>query len=224
MRDAARLVGYARLSKSNAAGHGLDVQRQAIEDYCTRQGCSLLRIESDDGASGRSTNGRPGFSAALDACRSGDADGVIAAKLDRLTRSLLDFASLVEDAQKYRYAVVVIDQAFDLSTPSGEAMAGMLAVFAQWERRTISERTRNALALVKENGSKSGRPIGNRNPSWRAPDSLERRIKAMRDGGMTLRGIAEALEREGVPTMRGGRWQAETVRVIAKRVESTLTL
>lgn len=224
MRDAARLVGYVRLSKSNAAGHGLDVQRQAIENYCARHACSLLRIEADDGASGRSTKGRPGFSAALDACRSGEADGVVAAKLDRLTRSLLDFAALVEDAQKHSYAVIVIDQAFDLGTPSGEAMAGMLAVFAQWERRTISERTRNALALVKENGSRSGRPIGNANPSWRAPVSLERRIKAMRETGMTLRAIAEALEREGVATMRGGRWQAETVRVIAKRAESTLIL
>jgi DNA invertase Pin-like site-specific DNA recombinase len=210
------LVGYARLSKSNAAGHGLDVQRQAIEDYCSRHGFSLLRIESDDGASGGSTKGRHGFSSALDACRTGEADGVIAAKLDRLTRSLLDFASLVEDAQRHRYAVIAIDQAFDLRTPSGEAMAGMLAVFAQWERRTISARTRDALKVAKGKGTKLGRPKGT--PShFKTPADVEARIQGMSAEGLSLRLIASTLNGGGVATTRGGQWSAESVRQVLKR-------
>lgn len=227
--DAVKLVGYARLSKANGNGLGLDVQRQAIEQHAAQHGHELLRIEEDDGASGATTKKRPGFAAALDACREGSAQGIISAALDRITRSLLDFANLVEDARKYGYAVIVVKESFDLSTSSGEAMAGMLAVFSAWERRTISARSRAAVALVKERtpedlerlSKERGREvkaIGNRDPSWRAPAKLEQRVRRMRADGMTLRAIAEALDEDGTPTLRSGkRWHPQTVSDIAKR-------
>ena len=64
------------------------------------------------------------------------------AKLDRLSRSMLDFSKLMAKAKKQRWALVALDCAVDTSTPSGEAMANMLATFAQFERRLISQRTR----------------------------------------------------------------------------------
>jgi DNA invertase Pin-like site-specific DNA recombinase len=215
-----RVVGYCRLSKSED-GHGIAVQRRAIEDHCARQGFELLRVEVDDGASGRSTKRRPGLAAAIAACRSGEADGLAAAKLDRLTRSLLDFATLVEDAQRHGYALVVIDQGFDLSTPHGKAMAGMLAVFAQYERDMISARTRSALAHVKRNGSKSGLPIGN--PKFRAvPCEIASRIVDLRREGMSYRRIAATLNAENVPTMQGGKaWHPQTVSNVVRRNHET---
>lgn len=139
----------------------------------------------------------------------------------RVTRSLLDFATLVEDAQKHGYALVVIDQGFDLSTPHGKAMAGMLAVFAQYERDMISARTRSALAHVKRNGSRSGRPIGN--PEFRpVPPEIASRISDLRAAGLSYRRIAETLNSEHVPTAQGGRaWHAQTVSNVCKRAISS---
>jgi DNA invertase Pin-like site-specific DNA recombinase len=217
-----RIVGYCRLSKSED-GHGIAVQRRAIEEHCARQGFELLRVEVDDGASGRSTKKRPGLARAIEACRTGEADGLAAAKLDRVTRSLLDFATLVEDAQRHGYALVVIDQGFDLSTPHGKAMAGMLAVFAQYERDMISARTRSALAHVKRNGSRSGRPIGN--PNFLSVSAATgARILELRETGLSYRRIAERLNEENVPTAQGGKcWYARTIQNIVARMSSSIT-
>jgi DNA invertase Pin-like site-specific DNA recombinase len=211
------VIGYARLSKSSEEGHSIPAQERAIAAYCERTGLELLRVEVDDGVSGRSMKKRPALARALDACRAGEASGLVAARLDRVTRSLLDFARLVEDAEKHRYSLVVIDQAFDLSTPHGRAMAGMLAVFSQYERDLISARTRSALAHVKKNGSKSGRKIGN--PAFKpVPAAVAALIRELRAGGATYREIAETLQARGFPTARGGaRWRPETIRNIAVR-------
>ena len=139
-------------------------------------------------------------------------DGIVVAKLDRLSRSLIDFAGLLEEARARGYNIVALDLGLDLSTAQGEAMAGMLAVFAQWERRVIGERTRDALAVKRAAGVRLGRP-----PSL--PEDVRERIRKMRAAGtpeeMSLTAIAETLNREGVPTARGGaRWYPATVRAV----------
>jgi hypothetical protein len=91
-------AGYARVStdEQRTSGASLEAQRQAIEDECARRGWELLRVESDT-LSGKTTR-RPGLQAALDACRSGEVSGVVVAKLDRLTRSIVDFGRLLDEA------------------------------------------------------------------------------------------------------------------------------
>ena len=88
----------------------------------------------------------------------GSADVLVAAKLDRLSRSLSDFAGLMATAQKQKWALVALDCQVDTSTPSGEAMAHVMAVFSHLERRLISQRTREALAVKRAQGVKLGRP------------------------------------------------------------------
>src|SRR6478672_2576202 len=93
-----------------------------------------------------------------------------------------------------------LEVAVDTSTPSGEAMANMLATFAQFERRLISQRTKEALAIKKASGVRLGRP-----PTL--PASVVRRIQRLRARGLSLRAIADELNRAGVPTAQGGaRW------------------
>jgi DNA invertase Pin-like site-specific DNA recombinase len=196
------LVGYVRVSTSEQgfSGAGLEAQRRAIEAEAARRGWELVRIE-EDVQSGRSTRRRPGLARALEACSSGEAGGLVATKLDRLTRSLLDFAALLERAQREGWGLVVIEQSFDLGTPHGRAMAGMLAVFAALERDLIGERTRAALAVRRSQGVRLGRP-----PGLLVPPDLAERIRAMRhEEGMTLQAIADVLNGEGVATPRGGR-------------------
>ena len=160
MTEGMQVIGYVRVStdEQGVSGIGLEAQRRAIRVECKNRGWKLLRIE-EDVASGKSTNGRPGLERALAGCAAGEAQGLVAAKLDRITRSLLDFAKLVQEAQRRGYDLVVIEQGFDLSTSHGRAMAGMLAVFAEFERELISDRITAALAIVKKRTPKQLRQL-----------------------------------------------------------------
>ena len=132
------------------------------------------------------------------------------AKLDRLARSMIDFTGLMAKAQRQGWALVALD-CVDTSTASGEAMANMLATFAQFERRLIGQRTREALAVKKASGVRLGRP-----PT--VPEKIVRRIQRQRDRGESLRVIADSLNRDGVPTAQGGaQWYGATVRGILAR-------
>lgn len=206
-----RVVGYARVSteEQGVSGAGLAAQRRAIRAECERRGWYLLRVE-EDVLSGRTLN-RPGLTKALDDCRSGEASGILVAKLDRLSRSLVDFAALLAEAQAKGFNVVALDLGVDLSTPAGEFLAGIMASAAQWERRIIGQRTKDALAVRREQGVKLGRPA-------LPKDALGRRISAMRKRGMTLQAIADKLNSEGEPTLRGGQeWRPSSVQVVLNR-------
>ena len=85
---------------------------------------------------------RPGIELALKTLERGEAGALVVAKLDRLSRSMLDFTAVMDIAQKQSWALVAMDCAVDTTTPAGEAMANVLATFAQFERRLISQRTK----------------------------------------------------------------------------------
>jgi DNA invertase Pin-like site-specific DNA recombinase len=153
---------------------------------------------------------RPGLQRALQMIERGDASGLIVAKLDRLSRSLIDFATLVERSRKRGWEIVVLDLNVDTTTPTGEAMAGMLAVFAQWERRMIGQRTKDALAVKRAQGAKLGRPS-------QMPVQVRTRIKRLRDRGWSYPRIANKLNADKVATAQGGRcWYPATVRAALK--------
>lgn len=146
--------------------------------------------------------------AALDALDRSAAAAIMVAKLDRLTRSLGDLATILERAQRGGWAVVALDAPVDTTTPMGEAMAHIAGTFAQLERRLIGQRTRDALAAKKAVGARLGRPVT-------LPQPVRDRIGADRANGATLAAIADALTSEGVPTARGGaRWYPSTVRAV----------
>jgi DNA invertase Pin-like site-specific DNA recombinase len=208
------VLGYVRVStdEQGDSGAGLEAQRRAIVGECRRRGWRLVDVIEDAGYSARDLQ-RPGIQAALEALGSGDARALVAAKLDRLSRSMLDFTALMATAQKQGWALVALDSAVDTTTPAGEAMANVLATFAQFERRLISQRTREALAVKREQGVVLGRPTS-------VDDAVVRRIVRERRRGRSFRAIADTLNVDGVPTGQGGkRWYAATVRAIAMRAK-----
>jgi DNA invertase Pin-like site-specific DNA recombinase len=99
---------------------------------------------------------RPGVQEELRALEAGEAKALVVAKLDRLSRSMLDFAALMATALKQNWALVALDCALDTSTPAGEAMANVLATFSQFERRLIGQRTKEALAAKRAAGVRRG--------------------------------------------------------------------
>lgn len=208
-----RAVGYLRVStlEQSDSGAGLRAQGEAIESDALRRGWELVAIQEDAGASGKSLSGRPGLMAALETVENGEAEALVVAKLDRLSRSLLDFAGLMERARKRGWSLVALDLGVDTSTPSGEMMASVLATFAQFERRLIGQRTKEALAIKRAQGVRLGRP------HTMSAEAVAM-IRELRAQGRSYRAIADALNERGLPTAQGGRaWHPQTVRLVALR-------
>jgi DNA invertase Pin-like site-specific DNA recombinase len=204
-----RVIGYVRVSteEQQRSGAGLAAQRKAILDECHRRGWELVDVIEDPGYSAKDMR-RPGVKAALEALKRKQADALVVAKLDRLSRSMIDFTRVMATAQKQSWALVALDCAVYTTTPAGEAMAHVLATFAQFERRLIGQRTRDALAAKRAQGVRLGRP---RVMSPRVRES----IVAWRERGMSLAEIARTLNAEEIPTAQGGsRWYPSTVRAV----------
>lgn len=108
--------------------------------------------------SGQRLSRRPGLAAALVDVETGPAEAVVVAKLDRLSRSLIDFAALMQRAQRRGWNLVAVDLDIDLSSPHGELFATMATGMALWERRMIGDRTKAALAARRAAGARLGRP------------------------------------------------------------------
>jgi DNA invertase Pin-like site-specific DNA recombinase len=200
-------IGYVRVSSAGQAesGAGLTDQRRAIVAECDRRSWTLSLVYSDDGASGGSIERRPALQDALDTLRTGQASVLVTAKLDRLSRSVLDFASLMARAEREGWAIVVLDVNVDTSTPSGEMIANVVAAFAQYERRLISDRTKRALAVKRSQGVVLGRPRS-------IPDHVRIRITSMRAEGMTYRAIAATLNADEIPRgQQGSKWWPSTI-------------
>lgn len=210
-----RAVSYRRVSTEGQAdsGAGLDAQAATIAGAVAARGWDLVADLADAGASGGSLNGRPALAEALAMLAAGDADVLVVAKLDRLSRSVADFARLTEQARREGWSVVALDVDVDTSTPTGELVVNVSASVSQWERRIIGARTADALAARKAAGVRLGRPVT-------LPEAVRDRIAADRAAGATLSGIARALTAEGVPTARGGaKWYPSTVAAVVKSVE-----
>ncbi|MDP8969233.1 MAG: recombinase family protein [Actinomycetota bacterium] len=195
------VIGYTRVStaEQGASGLGLDDQRAVIGAEAGRRGWAVEWV-SDTGSGGDLR--RPGLTAALAGIGTGDV--LMVAKLDRLSRSLLDFAGLMARAQAEGWALVCLDLGVDTSSPAGEMVAAVMASFAQYERRVIGARTKDALAQLRQRGARLGRPV------TLAPATAQR-VQAMRKEGMTCAAIADQLNRWGVPAAQGGQWWPATV-------------
>jgi DNA invertase Pin-like site-specific DNA recombinase len=209
-----KVIAYMRVSTEEQAesGAGLGAQRSAILAEAQRRGWQEadLTFVEDAGYSGKDLN-RPGIAAALESLRRKKADTLMVSRLDRISRSLLDFAGLMDKASRERWALVALDLGVDTTTPQGEMVANVMATFAQFERRLIGQRTKDALAVKIASGVVVGRP--------RSIDTeVDERIRADRKRGLTLQGIADGLNRDGIPTARGGqRWYDSTVRSVLRQ-------
>jgi DNA invertase Pin-like site-specific DNA recombinase len=204
------VVGYLRVSTEEQAdsGAGLAAQEAAIRAECDRRELPLLTVHTDAGVSGKSLV-RPALTAALADLDAGHGDVLMVAKLDRLTRSVHDASGLMQRSEKSGWGLVALDAPVDTTTPAGRAMAQILNVFAELERRLIGERTKAALAVKRDQGVVLGRPRS-------LPDKVVARIRKERDAGRTWTAIAEGLNHDRVPTAQGGlRWYPATVRTVA---------
>lgn len=205
---------YSRVSTEEQAEsrNGLEAQRSSIDAEAERRGWAVEHY-ADEGASGKYINGD--LREVLELLASGQGDGLIVAKLDRLARSVVHAANIIQDAQDQGWSLVVLDINLDLSTAAGRMMARTVVNFAEYERELISERTKAGLAAKKRRGEPIGRPR-------LAKPGVVRRIVLDRNSGLSFAKIATALETEGILSPAGRpNWQASTVRRIYASTTAT---
>lgn len=176
-----RCALYARVS--TAGQQSVPAQLEALRDYAQRRGWKVVDEVSDVGSGAKK---RPKRDALMAAARARSIDVVAVAKLDRWGRSLPDLVTSMQELTALGVGFVSVSDSIDLTTPSGRALAGMLSVFAAFERDVIIERVRSGMAHAKKTGkTRSGKPIGR--PATAAARSIE--VRALRHQGLSLPAI-----------------------------------
>ena len=165
-----RAALYARVSTHDQQTLGL--QADAMAAYIKDRGWALAKQVEDIGSGAKD---RPGRESLLRAARRREVDVVVVWRLDRWGRSVADLMATLRELTELGVGFVSLTEALDLTTPSGRAMAGMLAIFAEFEREILRERVRAGIARARHEGRSHGRP---RTASLRADEVL--RLKAER--------------------------------------------
>ena len=155
---------YSRKSKYTGKGESIENQIETCKDYLKRYmniniSDDDIVVFNDEGFTGANTD-RPQFQEMLKSIRNNEIDTVICYRLDRISRSVVDFVNLYEEWQQYDVNFVSVKEQFDTSTPMGKAMLMISIVFAQLERDTIAERIRDNMYEL----AKTGRWLGGNVP------------------------------------------------------------
>ena len=225
-----KLDAYIRVSRvkgrSGESFISLKVQRDTIESYAHLHGHEIVKWWTDLDQSGGKLD-RPEFQKALARCRSGETDGIIAAKLDRLTRSLSGLSQLIDEATAGGWTLVAGDFGLDLKRREGQLVANVLASVAQWELATRRDGWEQAQANAVERGIHvaSRTPTGyrKRDDGRLEPDptaaAIVRELFRRRARGAGWTALARFLDESGVQGPYGnGAWTpSATAKMIRNR-------
>jgi putative DNA-invertase from lambdoid prophage Rac len=145
---------YARVSNNDQ--QTLPMQTRALREYVARRGWTLAMQIREVGSGAIERYAREQL---MEAARRRKIDVVLVWRLDRWGRSVTDLLATLQELEHLGVGFVSLTEALDLTTPAGRAMAGLLAIFAEFEREILRERTRAGLAEARLNGKQLGRPL-----------------------------------------------------------------
>lgn len=217
---------YTRVSTEDQAetGISLDAQLTACRAYSVAKSWTVTEEISDRGASA-STFKREGIQRVLERLKSGEVAGVIAWRLDRLTRSIRDLLTLMDLTTDDKVGVVSVTESLDTTTPMGRFVVHLLGAIAQWERETIGARTKAAVHHARKQGFYTGGPVpagaqvvidGPRRRLQPGPGAdLIRQAWEWILGGQSLGQVSDRLNTENVPHLSRNKltpWTPSNVR------------
>lgn len=209
-----KVIAYARVSTADQADHGISLEAQGakLASYAALYDLAIVETIVDAGESAKSLN-RPGLQRALAMLRRGEADGLVIVKLDRLTGSVADWQTLIDDhfGERAGKQLFSVNDSIDTRTAAGRLVLNVILSVAQWERETTGERTREALRHKMASGERCGKvrfgfDLASDGKTL-VPNGEQAAITLMADlraAGRTLRQIAAELTTRGIPTKEGG--------------------
>jgi putative DNA-invertase from lambdoid prophage Rac len=179
-----RAAFYARVS--TAGQQSVPAQFEALREYAANRGWEVVQEVAEVGSGAKA---RPKREALLQAARRHEIDVVAVVQLARWGRSLRDLVTSLEELAELGVGFVSLRDSLDFSTPAGRAMAGMLSVFAAFERDLLQERVKSGLAHAKKHGTRSGKAIGR--PATARARRTE--VRALASQGLSKADIANRL-------------------------------
>ncbi len=205
--DQTQVLGYVSVEQNgDPEAGGMREQAQSIDALCRQRGWHLAELVRDVEAAGGGSLKRPGLTYAVDRVAKGEASCIVVAELSRLSNSAAELSRVLEWLARSGGRLVVLDVGLDTASDAGRIAANSLVRVGSWERRRVLERTRKGLAAARARRTSAGLPAVEDIPA------LKQRILEMRSEGRTLQGIADQLNEEGVPTLRGGQlWRPSSV-------------
>jgi DNA invertase Pin-like site-specific DNA recombinase len=215
------VIGYASCLHSGPAGT-IELKQQAdvIARECERLHLRLTELVGEREPPTSKGLARPGLNYSLDQIAGGAAQGLMIAELSRITHSASELGAIIERLADSGVRLIAVANGLDTDRADGRLAADILTDVARWERVRLSERTRNGLQAARLSGRSTGRGAVTDDPR------LSERIIQMRAQGMTLQAIADRLNEEGVPTVRGGaKWRHSSVQAaVGYRRSSPISL
>jgi len=195
-----RAICYHRCSTEE---QDLEAQRRATALECEREDWTVVEAIDDQGWSAKDTK-RPGLQRALAMLANKEAEVLVVAKLDRLSRSVYDFIGISDQAKAQGWDICIKDLRLDTTHPNGELVLTILSALSQWERRMISLRTRESLAVKRSQGIVGGRQS--------MDPELAAQIVEWRKQGFTRQAICDTLNEAGKPTPFGAKeWKSSSL-------------
>jgi peptidoglycan hydrolase-like protein with peptidoglycan-binding domain/DNA invertase Pin-like site-specific DNA recombinase len=205
--DQTTVLGYVSVEQNGDPGAAeMRQQAHSIDELCRRRGWNLLELVRDVETAGGGSLKRPGLTYAIERVAKGEASCIVVSELGRLTNSAVDLSRVLDSLARTGGRLVVMDVGLDTASDAGRIAANSLLRVGSWERRRVLESTRKGLAAARAKRAAAGLPAVEDIPA------LKQRILDMRAEGLTLQAIADQLNDEGVPTMRGGQlWRPSSV-------------
>jgi DNA invertase Pin-like site-specific DNA recombinase len=172
---------YARVSTNDQ--QTLPMQLRALREYAARRGWTVISQVKEVGSGASQQQLREQL---IDAARRREIDVVLVLRLDRWGRSVADLLATLQELEHLGVGFVSLTEALDLTTPAGSAMAGLLAVFAEFEREILRERVRAGLAQTRQNSKRLGRSL--------TASLLADQVHKLRRSGLSKSEIARSLD------------------------------
>ncbi len=206
-----RAIGYVSVPPGQSLrGSFMQAQMRAIDAACERHGWTLLEVVRDIERERGKASDRPGLTYALQSLARGDASCLIVGALPRLSPTVAELGGILKAIGRSGGRFVSLEDQIDTADPAGRKAANVIVSVSGWEHERLGERTRKGLAAARAKGAPISRP------SVQDIPSLKEQIAAMRASGMTLQAIADTLNDDGVPTLRGGqKWRPSSVQAAA---------
>jgi site-specific DNA recombinase len=188
------------------------MQEDKIKQYCALNDYNLVEVIADRGISAKNISGRPGLKRALDMIMSGQADGLVAWKLDRMFRSTVDALQTAEQFKSQDKCLISITEKLDTCSAMGEFFFSLMVSLAQMERKLTGERTKAILQGKKSRGEFIGKPkygyasAGKTLQCNSVEQTVIAMVKEMSEQGLSCRSIAESLNARHILTKQAKSW------------------